>query len=95
MTDKPRYRVNETSYIDGKIHEDGAEVEYDHDPGANLDPVNDAAKARVKAVEDAGNKRIGPKHPEFIPNMIARNLDEGDAKGPRNVKMPTKTRDID
>ena len=47
-----KYRVLEKSFINGDIHEAGTEVDYDGLPGANLEPLDDDAKAAaVKAAE--------------------------------------------
>lgn len=60
----PRYTVLETSYIDGVLAgptQAVKEVEYWGLPGANLEPINDAAKknaADAEAIEKAYHKGV-------------------------------------
>ena len=42
----PKYRVLQQSFIGGKLVEEGDEVEYDHGPGHNLEPICAEAKRR-------------------------------------------------
>ncbi len=77
----PRYRVTETSYFGDRIVPAGEEVEFDHDPGFNVHPLDDEAAARVEAVKDTIGARPAPQDPGFISRMMRVNLDEGDAKG--------------
>lgn len=42
-----RYRVLETSFLHGRILKEGDEVEYDGEPGPNLEPVDKPAQAVV------------------------------------------------
>lgn len=53
--DRARYKVAEgCSFFDGmRMHEAGDEVEYDHDPGENLEPVNGEARTRKKRLARA------------------------------------------
>lgn len=46
--EKPKYRVLRLSHIHNNLWPEGAEIEYDGEPGSALEPINDAAKA-VKA----------------------------------------------
>lgn len=55
----PKYLVLADSFINNTLHKAGAEVEYDGEPGPNLEPVGKAAaaivarqKATPKAVSD-------------------------------------------
>lgn len=41
--EKAKYRVLRLSFIGNQLLEEGAEVEYDGEPGTNLHPLNDAA----------------------------------------------------
>ena len=43
-----RYRVKELSYIHDRLYEAGAEIEYDGQPGTNLEPIDKAAETVVK-----------------------------------------------
>jgi hypothetical protein len=65
----PWYRVNRTSYINNALVVEGDEVQYDGEPGDNLEPINDPAKgrktARVAAREAAARAReFALRHPE-------------------------------
>jgi hypothetical protein len=76
-----KYRVLETSYIGDRIVEAGTEVEFDHDPGFNVEPLDGAARKRVADYAKTVGKRLAPTDPGFTSSMMRRNLDEGDAKG--------------
>ena len=41
----PKYKVLEKSFINGDIHEAGAEVDYAGLPGPNLEPTDDEGRA--------------------------------------------------
>ena len=52
--EKPRYRVLRLSHIHNTLWPEGAEIEYEGEPGSALEPVNDAArqaKAKVAGKE--------------------------------------------
>ena len=51
--EKAKYRVLRLSHIHNQLWEEGAEVEYNGEPGSALEPLNDAAKA---AKEKANGK---------------------------------------
>jgi hypothetical protein len=76
-----RYKVLVQSYINDRIHEVGEEVEFDHDPGHNLGPIDSAAKKRKTDYIQSIGKRTAPGDPGFISDMMARNLTEGTAQG--------------
>lgn len=42
--EKPRYRVLRLSHIHNTLWPEGAEIEYEGEPGSALEPVNDAAR---------------------------------------------------
>lgn len=44
-----RYKVLEKSYIGNRLEEAGAEVDYDTEPGENLEPLDEAAHEAVAA----------------------------------------------
>jgi hypothetical protein len=46
------YRVLELSFINNSLQQPGAEVEYDGEPGKNLEPLDRQAKVAAKAVAD-------------------------------------------
>jgi hypothetical protein len=48
------YKVLERSFINNMACEEGATVEYDGEPGANLEPVDEPAKKAAKATADKG-----------------------------------------
>ena len=65
-----RYKVKSKSFIDDRIVEAGTEIEFDGEPGENLEPVDDAAKA---AVEAAAERRAAKA--EAIKSAVAGTLD--------------------
>ncbi len=46
--EKATYRVLRLSFIGNQLLDEGAEVEYDGEPGSALEPLNDAAEAAKK-----------------------------------------------
>ncbi|MDW4578482.1 hypothetical protein [Atlantibacter hermannii] len=46
--EKAKYRVLRLSFIGNQLLDEGAEVEYDGEPGSALEPLNDAAEAAKK-----------------------------------------------
>lgn len=42
--EKPRYLVLRLSHIHNTLWQEGAEIEYEGEPGSALEPVNDAAR---------------------------------------------------
>ena len=48
---RPMYRVNGSFFDNWVMHEDGAEVPYDGEPGENLIPLNEEAEEAKKKVE--------------------------------------------
>lgn len=49
--EKAKYRVLRLSHIHNQLWEEGAEVEYDGEPGSALEPINSAAKAAKKKAD--------------------------------------------
>lgn len=59
----PRYRVLELSYFNDRIVQAGEEINYDGNPGNNLEPLDEeAAAARAKVLAD---------EPERIRKLLA------------------------
>ena len=85
VAETPIYRVTETSFINDRLVEAGTEVAFDHDPGFNLVPVNDAAKARVKSFREQANQDnrslAGPNDPAFAYGMVRTAVQDGTAQG--------------
>jgi hypothetical protein len=46
----PKYRVITMSFIDDKLIEEGAVIEFDGQPGFNLEPADEAAQAVVDSL---------------------------------------------
>ncbi|CCK12162.1 FIG00640468: hypothetical protein [Cronobacter sakazakii 680] len=46
--EKAKYRILRLSFIGNQLLDEGAEIEYDGEPGSALEPLNDAAKAAKK-----------------------------------------------
>lgn len=51
MSEEPRYRVAERSFIDNKLIEPGGEVIFTGEPGKHLQPLNPAAEKAFAAAE--------------------------------------------
>lgn len=49
-----KYKVLERSFLNNRLHEAGDIINYDGTPAANLEPVDSAAKAAVKAAAASG-----------------------------------------
>lgn len=49
--EKAKYRVLRLSHIHNQLWEEGAEVEYEGEPGSALEPINAAAKAAKKKAD--------------------------------------------
>lgn len=56
--EKARYRITRLSFIGNQLLDEGAEVEYDGEPGSALEPLNDAAKAAKKKAEKGQPKDV-------------------------------------
>lgn len=54
--EKAKYRILRLSFIGNQLLDEGAEVEYDGEPGSALEPINDAAKAAKKKAEQKRGK---------------------------------------
>ena len=59
----PKYLVLADSFINNTLHKAGAEVDYDGEPGANLQPVGKAAEAIVAAQKST---------PKAVSDMVAK-----------------------
>ncbi len=49
--EKAKYRVLRLSHIHNQLWDEGAEVEYEGEPGSALEPINAAAKAAKKKAD--------------------------------------------
>jgi hypothetical protein len=57
--ERPRYRVLELSLIGNELIEEGKEIDnYDGYPSGNLEPLNDAAKAKAAGLVEINKQRI-------------------------------------
>ena len=65
----PKYRVKELSLIGNELFQAGAEVEYDGLPAENLEPLDDAGRAKYQEYLDSNAERVK--------NMIAQNQTSG------------------
>lgn len=60
--EKAKYRVLRLSFIGNQLLDEGAEVEYDGEPGSALEPLNDAAEAaKKKAMKKHGHSAYDVK----------------------------------
>lgn len=57
--EKARYRIQRLSFIGNQLLDEGAEVEYEGEPGSALEPLNEAAKAAKKKAEKMRGKSAG------------------------------------
>lgn len=72
----PKYRVLERSYINGRLTEPGATVEFSGNAGPNLEPIDDAAKKAQAAYQAKVGKATSPNDPEF-PLELAKAISSG------------------
>jgi hypothetical protein len=49
-----QYKVLERSFINNMAYDEGAIIEFDGEPGDNLEPVDEPAKKAVKTVKESG-----------------------------------------
>lgn len=68
--EKARYRVLRLSFIGNQLLEEGAEVQYDGEPGSNLEPLNDAAKAAKKKADQKRGKSVAEDTPAPVASVI-------------------------
>lgn len=68
--EKARYRITRLSFIGNQLLDEGAEVEYDGEPGSALEPLNDAAKA--------AKKKANKGQPEEIQQPAVSVIDDGE-----------------
>lgn len=54
----PRYKVLEKSLVNNQIYEAGDEVEYDGEVSGNLEPLDEAGRAKRAQYEASNNQRI-------------------------------------
>jgi hypothetical protein len=54
----PKYRVLEKSLIGNEMFEEGAEVEYDGFPSANLEPLCEAGHAKAAEFVEVNKQRV-------------------------------------
>jgi len=54
----PRYKVLEKSLVNNQIYEAGEEVEYDGEVSGNLEPLDDAGRAKRAQYEASNKQRI-------------------------------------
>lgn len=59
----PKYLVLADSFIHNTLHKAGAEIEFDGEPGSNLEPVGKAAAAIVAAQKST---------PKAVSDMVAK-----------------------
>ena len=60
--EKAKYRVLRLSHIHNNLWSEGAEIEYDGEPGSALEPMNDAAeKAKAAVLKKRGLEFVKPE----------------------------------
>ncbi|HGA3340239.1 TPA: hypothetical protein ACIR6E_001181 [Enterobacter roggenkampii] len=86
--EKAIYRILRLSFIGNQLLEEGAEVQYDGEPGSNLEPLNDAAKAAKKKADQKRGKSVVDEAPAAVASVVnddkpadEGNQDDGDGDG--------------
>lgn len=81
--EKAKYRITRLSFIGNQLLDEGAVVEYDGEPGSNLEPLNDAAKAAAKKAEQKRGKNTAPSGPAPVASVVntADHNPEGEGEG--------------
>lgn len=74
--EKAKYRILRLSFIGNQLLDEGAEIEYDGEPGSALEPINDAAKAAKKKAE----QKRGKVSPDVKPASVTV-VNDGDGDG--------------
>lgn len=88
----PRYTVQTRSFLNDRLYEPGEHVETDLPPGPHMHPAKDShgkedPKAR-EAKDKAGNDAAPmPDNPNFIGDLINKNLAGGGTEGAREDGM--------
>lgn len=76
--EKARYRITRLSFIGNQLLDEGAEVEYEGEPGSALEPLNDAAKSAKKKAEKKGSKSVVDDQPAPVASVINDDGNDGD-----------------
>ncbi|ELY4089592.1 hypothetical protein SMY41_002332 [Cronobacter sakazakii] len=76
--EKAKYRILRLSFIGNQLLDEGAEIEYDGEPGSALEPINDAAKAAKKKAEQKRGNVSADAKPAAVTVV---NDGEGDGDG--------------
>lgn len=76
--EKAKYRILRLSFIGNQLLDEGAEIEYDGEPGSALQPLNDAAKAAKKKAEQKRGNVSADAKPAAVTVV---NDGEGDGDG--------------
>lgn len=85
----PQYKVKELSLIGNELHQAGATVEYDGLPAENLEPLDDAGRAkyqeyldsnaaRVRAMREANSESTVGDPAEFMKELAKDRAAQGD-----------------
>ena len=56
LSEIPRFKLLEKSFIDGALLDEGTEIEFSGIPGSRLEPLNDAAKLAKEIAEKRKGK---------------------------------------
>lgn len=68
--EKARYRITRLSFIGNQLLDQGAEVEYDGEPGSALEPLNDAAKSAKKKADQKRSKTVVDDQPAPVASVV-------------------------
>lgn len=89
MTETAKYRVVQKSFMYGHTLEPGSEVEYDGEPGDNLEPLNDAAHAAMEKWYDKDYPEISPFDNKPTGKMVKLNSFKRPGKIAEAAEPPT------
>ncbi|WP_337038629.1 MULTISPECIES: hypothetical protein [Pseudescherichia] len=103
--EKARYRITRLSFIGNQLLDEGAEVEYDGEPGSALEPLNEAAEAAKKKADQkrGGQQDVKPAETTVItdgdekkpeggeqdPDALRQQYQELFGERPGNMKLET------
>lgn len=87
--EKARYRITRLSFIGNQLLDEGAEVEYDGEPGSALEPLNDAAKSAKKKADQkrSGQQDVKPAETTVIADGNKNPEGEGGEQDPDALRQ--------
>jgi hypothetical protein len=89
----PQYRLHADHYLGGRIQKAGTVVEYDGNPGAQMEPLDDAARKRLDEWTKERAKR-GYAASKRFPFQAIEAKATGTERAPISVDIPEDWRDL-